>query len=92
MSVEQFNFFCHRFLLILFSIENFQLIFNFQIDQLILALPSREYYLKDSSKTDLLAYHNYMTNIAVILGADPATIHEDMQEVLDFEILLANVC
>lgn len=64
---------------------------NCQIDQLILALPSREYYLKDSSKTDLLAYHNYMTNIAVILGADPTTVADDMQEVLDFEILLANV-
>lgn len=27
----------------------------------------------------------------MILGADPATVAEDMQEVLDFEILLANV-
>lgn len=62
-----------------------------QIDQLILALPSREYYLKDSSRTDLLAYHNYMTKIATILGADPATVSDDMQEVLDFEIQLANV-
>ena len=58
---------------------------------MILALPSREYYLKGSSKTDLVAYHNYMTKIAMILGADPATVQEDMQEVLDFEIQLANV-
>lgn len=62
-----------------------------QIDQLILALPSREYYLKDNSRTDLLAYHNYMTKIAMILGADEATVSDDMQEVLDFEIQLANV-
>lgn len=38
-----------------------------------------------------MAYHNYMTKIAVILGADPATVSDDMQEVLDFETQLANV-
>lgn len=32
-----------------------------------------------------------MTKIAIILGADPATVSEDMQEVLDFETQLANV-
>lgn len=64
---------------------------HLQIDQLILALPSREYYLKSSSKSELMAYHNYMTKIAVILGADPATAAEDMHEVLDFETQLANV-
>lgn len=57
---------------------------------MILALPSREYYLKGSSKSDLMAYHNYMTKIAIILGADEATAADDMQEVLDFETLLAN--
>lgn len=56
-----------------------------------MALPSREYYLKGSSKIDLIAYHNYMTKIAIILGADPATAADDMQEVLDFETQLANV-
>lgn len=33
-----------------------------------------------------------MTQIAVILGANPDVADEEMQEVLDFEILLANVC
>lgn len=32
-----------------------------------------------------------MTKIAMILGADEATVSDDMQEVLDFEIQLANV-
>lgn len=63
----------------------------FQIDQLNLALPSREYYLKNSSKSDLQAYLNYMTKIALLVGADPATVSVDIQEVLDFEIQLANV-
>lgn len=31
-----------------------------------------------------------MTKIAIILGADEATAADDMQEVLDFETLLAN--
>lgn len=57
----------------------------------MLALPSREYYLKTSSKADLNAYHKYMTQIAVILGADADLADEEMQEVLDFEITLANV-
>lgn len=61
------------------------------VDQLILALPSREYYLKSSSNTDLEAYLNYMTKISLILGADPATVSDDMQEVLDFETQLASV-
>lgn len=61
------------------------------VDQLILALPSREYYLKSNSNTDLEAYLNYMTKIALILGADPATASDDMQEVLEFETQLANV-
>lgn len=56
-----------------------------------LALPSREYYLKPSSKADLAAYHKYMTQIAIIIGAQPDLAEEEMQEVLDFEILLANV-
>lgn len=37
-----------------------------------------------------MAYHNYMTKLALILGADPITVADDMQEVLDFEIQLAN--
>lgn len=37
-----------------------------------------------------MAYHNYMTKLALILGADPITVSDDMQEVLDFEIQLAN--
>lgn len=47
--------------------------------------------MKNSSKSDLLAYHNYMQKIALILGANPATVDEDMTEVLQFEMMLANV-
>lgn len=91
----EFSFSCLSFSILFsfFTFFHFVMLFMTisQVDQLILALPSREYYLKESSKSDLMAYHNYMTKIAMILGADPATVAEDMQEVLDFEILLANV-
>ncbi|XP_023018621.1 M13 family metallopeptidase neprilysin 1 [Leptinotarsa decemlineata] len=61
-----------------------------QMDQTALALPSRDYYLKSSSKEDLLAYHKYMTNIAILLGANATSAGEELQQVLDFEKKLAN--
>lgn len=62
-----------------------------QLDQLVLALPSRDYYLKKSSKNDLVAYHKYMTQTAILLGADPETASNELDSVLSFEIKLANV-
>lgn len=61
------------------------------MDQLILALPSRDYYLKSSSEGDLVAYHKYMTQTAILLGADPVKAGEELQEVVKFEMKLANV-
>ncbi|EFA09825.2 neprilysin-1 [Tribolium castaneum] len=61
-----------------------------QMDQMQLALPSRDYYLKASSEGDMTAYHKYMTNIAVLLGANKTTAKEELQEVVDFERRLAN--
>lgn len=62
-----------------------------QLDQLILALPSREYYSKSNSHTDLMAYHAYMKETAILLGANANFADDEMHEVLEFEILLANV-
>lgn len=53
-------------------------------------MPSRDYYLKSSSEGDLAAYHRYMTQIAVLLGADQEIATSDLQEVVNFEIRLAN--
>ncbi|XP_044753111.1 neprilysin-1 isoform X2 [Coccinella septempunctata] len=61
-----------------------------QIDQMQLALPSRDYYLKPISKGDLDAYHTYMTNIAVVLGANQSTAADELKDVLNLEIALAN--
>lgn len=57
----------------------------------MLALPSRDYYLKPSSEGDLVAYHKYMTEIAILLGANAETAGAELQEVIKFEMKLANV-
>lgn len=56
-----------------------------------LGLPSRDYFLKSSSEGDLQAYHKYMVQSAVLLGADPETASEELQDVVKFEMQLANV-
>lgn len=37
------------------------------------------------------AYHKYQVDMAVLFGADQKRAEEEMQEVLNFEIALANV-
>lgn len=56
----------------------------------MLALPSRDYYLKQSSEGDLKAYHHYMTQIAILLGGDPTIASKELMEVINFEVRLAN--
>ncbi|EDW86306.2 uncharacterized protein Dwil_GK15832 [Drosophila willistoni] len=62
-----------------------------QMDQLQYALPSRDYYLKPSSANDRKAYHKYMTQISLLLGADPATAADELEKVVHFETQLVNV-
>jgi membrane metallo-endopeptidase-like protein 1 len=56
-----------------------------------LALPSRDYYLKKSSEAELKAYHNYMTSVAVLLGANPHSAMKEFDRVIILEKQLANV-
>lgn len=62
-----------------------------QMDQLQYALPSRDYYLKESSANDRRAYHRYMTQVSLLLGADPATAAAELEQVVLFETQLVNV-
>lgn len=55
-----------------------------------LGLPSREYYLKPSSKKERDAYLKLMIELAVLLGAKRDYAAKEMRKVLDFEIKLAN--
>lgn len=66
-------------------------ILSLQLDQLVLALPSRDYYLKSSSEGDLKAYHRYMTQTAILLGANKDTASRELEDVVKFEMKLANV-
>lgn len=63
-----------------------------QFDQMQLALPSRDYYLKKNSEAELKAYHNYMTNVAILLGANPLSAAKEFDQVIGLEKQLANVC
>lgn len=62
-----------------------------QLDQLQLALPSRDYYTKSPTETELRAYHKYMTEVAILMGADNTTAAAEMTDVINFEKRLAEV-
>ena len=38
-----------------------------------------------------MAYENYAVQLAIALGADEATAMQDIKEIIDFEIQIANV-
>ena len=62
-----------------------------QIDQLQLGLPSRDYFLDGSSGRDLNAYHMYMTEVSLLLGANASYAAEELHKIIEFEKQLANI-
>ncbi|XP_046579512.1 neprilysin-1-like [Haliotis rubra] len=62
-----------------------------QIDQPKLGMPSREYYLQAEDTLYFHAYYKYMLDVAHLLGADMHMAQDELHEVLQFEIKLANV-
>ena len=63
----------------------------FQIDQLQLGLPSRDYFLDDQSDRDLMAYHQYMTEVSLLLGSNESFAADELWKVIEFEKKLANI-
>ncbi|XP_042900690.1 neprilysin-1 isoform X2 [Parasteatoda tepidariorum] len=61
-----------------------------QLDQMSFGLPSREYFLKDSSEKERKAYLKLMVEVAILFGADREIAEMDMTDVLDLEIRFAN--
>jgi len=61
------------------------------MDQAMLGMPSREYYLTETDSEYKAAYLRYMISMAKLFGADETRAVRDMQDVLHFEELLANV-
>ncbi|XP_031459407.1 endothelin-converting enzyme 2 isoform X2 [Phasianus colchicus] len=63
-----------------------------QVDQSGLFLPSRDYYLnKTANEKVLTAYLDYMVELGMLLGGSKEPTRLQMQQVLDFETLLANI-
>ena len=62
-----------------------------QIDQLQLGLPSRDYFLDERSNQELMAYHQYMTEVSHLLGANESYAAEELWKVIEFEKMLANI-
>ncbi|KAK1340407.1 hypothetical protein QTO34_018976 [Cnephaeus nilssonii] len=64
-----------------------------QVDQSGLGLPSRDYYLnKTENEKVLTGYLNYMVQLGKLLGGgDEAAVRPQMQQILDFETMLANI-
>ncbi|XP_048397949.1 endothelin-converting enzyme 2-like isoform X2 [Stegostoma tigrinum] len=63
-----------------------------QVDQSGLFLPSRDYYLNKTANEKVLnAYLDYMVELGVLLGGDRNSTYTQMQEILEFETILANI-
>ncbi|KAI5652041.1 peptidase family m13 domain-containing protein [Phthorimaea operculella] len=65
--------------------------FVIQFDQTSLGLPTREYFLQDSNKVYLNAYKTYLIKIAMLLGGNKAHVHASADQLIEFEIKLANI-
>ncbi|KPU80743.1 uncharacterized protein Dana_GF16094, isoform B [Drosophila ananassae] len=60
------------------------------LDQSSLAL-SREYLVKGFNETLVVAYYDYMVDVAVLFGADKELAKKELLSSLEFEIALANI-
>lgn len=62
-----------------------------QFDEPTLGL-SREFLLRGLGDSVVQAYFEYMVDLAIIFGADGDRAKEELLDVLQFEINIANVC
>ncbi|XP_075718016.1 endothelin-converting enzyme 2 isoform X2 [Rhinoderma darwinii] len=63
-----------------------------QVDQSGLFLPSRDYYLNRTANGKVLAaYQQYMVDMGMLLGGYPGSVEIQMTQILELEILLANL-
>ena len=51
----------------------------------------REFLVKGFNETMVTAYYDYMVDIAVLFGADKEKAKIELREVMEFEIILANI-
>ena len=63
----------------------------YQLDQAWFGMPDRSYYLDDQYTVKLQAYKTLMMKVAIYLGGEQEQAIKDVQDIIDFEIELANV-
>lgn len=61
------------------------------IDQPTLEMPSRDYYLKGSNDTTLMAFRTMWKDLAIELGAESQTADKDANDVVDLQTDIANI-
>ncbi|XP_059154142.1 neprilysin-like [Physella acuta] len=67
--------------------------YSLNIDQPVMyGLPGVKYYLVERNDTNLASYEDYIYGVGNLMGfADPRTARKDIEALVDFEILLANI-
>ncbi|XP_071109353.1 neprilysin-1-like [Haliotis cracherodii] len=61
------------------------------LDQTWLGMGNRGYFLQGLQDKLLVAYRTFIRNVATELGADQTTIDADVEDLIDFEVNLANI-
>lgn len=61
------------------------------VDQPSLGMPDRKYFLNGRNDKTLKAYEKYAVELAIAFGADPTVAQQQMTEMVDFEIAMANL-
>ncbi|CAG5132973.1 unnamed protein product, partial [Candidula unifasciata] len=61
-----------------------------QIQQGDLGMPSREYYLLKDHASHMQAYSQFMKDVVKLLGAKGPEVNDQLNDILNFEITLAN--
>lgn len=61
------------------------------MDHARLGLAYRDYYLQDKYSYIVDAYRTYITDIALYLNGSESTVHQDVDDLIEFETGIANV-
>ncbi|XP_070184000.1 neprilysin-1-like, partial [Littorina saxatilis] len=63
-----------------------------QLDQPVLGMPDREYYLKGKSESEFVqAYLSFMRGVVHLMGSPGDDVEDQLMDLLEFETELANV-
>lgn len=61
------------------------------MDQFGLGMGNRDYFLETQYAERMAAYKTFITDTALYLNGTAATVEQDVNDLIEFEIYLANV-